>query len=606
MTISEEQINKRISKQEKFSIGYEELREPRKKTTVRRGPIKKTDLNSSERKTKEKIYTESSNNFEENREFNQSNTENNELDNNKNFESTENKNEYSRHLGYHKNKYRREIIQRNQQSKQLKPKYQHQIRQNHKKTQQKSTYRNQGKRNVFLLDNAIDLGQLPESDFWKDPEALHVLLKPVNNYQIHITLNEIYNFSIKSLVEFAKNLNIEVKGVLNRQNLIQEIIQKSYKKGIPTFVEGVLDILSTGHGILVYENDNYFPKPLSAFIHLRMIQKFALDRGHSIKALIHPAIPGESNPFVLKIFTVSGLSPDLITSLVTFNELTPCYPTERLLLESSVKSHSITNNLSMRVIDLLTPLGLGQRGLIVAPPRTGKTMLLQSVANAIAQNRPDVHLIVLLIDERPEEVTDFRRQVKGDVISSTFDQPAVNHVHVAEMVINKARRMVEAGLNVVILLDAITRLARAYNTMMPSSGKVLSGGVEANALQRPKRFFGSARNIENGGSLTILASALIETGSRMDEVIFEEFKGTGNMEVHLDRGLSDKRIYPAINLEKSGTRKEELLYHPDEMNKVFSLRRAMKGAPVLESMEMLIQRIQKTKSNAEFLMSLHR
>ena len=287
-----------------------------------------------------------------------------------------------------------------------------------------------------------------------------------------------------------------------------------------------------------------------------------------------------------------------------FEDLVPYYPLERMLLETSPDVS--WDNLSMRVVDMLTPIGFGQRGLIVSPPRTGKTVILQCIANAIARNYPKAHLIVLLVDERPEEVTDFQRQVIGEVISSTFDQSAESHVHAAEMVIEKSRRMVEDGRDVVILLDSITRLARAYNTTMPSSGKILSGGVEASALQKPKRFFGSARNIEDGGSLTILATALIDTGSRMDEVIFEEFKGTGNMELHLDRALVDKRIYPAINLEQSGTRKEELLYHPDEMNKIYSLRRAMKGVPSSEAMELLIQRVKKTKSNAEFLMGLNR
>jgi transcription termination factor Rho len=299
-----------------------------------------------------------------------------------------------------------------------------------------------------------------------------------------------------------------------------------------------------------------------------------------------------------------GQDPETLNEIVPFTERVPYYPTSRILLEAN--SEAKWDNLSMRVVDCLTPVGFGQRGLIVAPPRTGKTVLMQGMANSIQLNYPDAHLIVLLIDERPEEVTDFRRQVQGEVISSTFDETAESHVHAAEMVIEKARRMVEVGKDVVILLDSITRLARAYNTTMPSSGKILSGGVEANALQKPKRFFGSARNIEDGGSLTVIATALVETGSKMDEVIFEEFKGTGNMELHLDRGLSDKRIFPALSMDKSGTRKEELLYHPDEMLKIYSLRRAMKGLPSTDAMEMLIQRIKKTQTNAEFLMSVAR
>jgi transcription termination factor Rho len=304
--------------------------------------------------------------------------------------------------------------------------------------------------------------------------------------------------------------------------------------------------------------------------------------------------------------SVNGQAPEQVLTLTPFEELTPYYPTTRILLEMADCAPP-WDSIAKRTIDLLTPIGLGQRGLIVAPPRTGKTVLLQNIAHSIRRNQPEAHLIILLVDERPEEVTDFRRQVKGaEIISSTFDENAESHVHAAEMVIEKSRRMVEFGQHVIILLDSITRLARAYNTMMPSSGKILSGGVEANALQRPKRFFGSARNIEGGGSLTILGTALVETGSRMDEVIFEEFKGTGNMELQLDRALADKRIFPAISFEKSGTRKEELLYHPEEMAKIYSLRRAMKGVPSNEAMEMLIQRVKKTKTNAEFLMTINR
>jgi transcription termination factor Rho len=354
----------------------------------------------------------------------------------------------------------------------------------------------------------------------------------------------------------------------------------------------------------VYQRDSYRATALCAYVPQALIDYYGLLPGHIVKAQLHPHRENESCPFVVKVETVMGLDPDQLTEIVPFTEGVPYYPTDRILMETD--SESKWDNLSMRVVDCLTPIGFGQRGLIVAPPRTGKTVLLQGMANAIQKNYPKAHLIILLIDERPEEVTDFRRQVHGEVISSTFDESAESHVHAAEMVIEKARRMVEVGQDVVILLDSITRLARAYNTMMPSSGKILSGGVEANALQKPKRFFGSARNIEGGGSLTILGTALVETGSKMDEVIFEEFKGTGNMELHLDRGLSDKRIFPALSMDKSGTRKEELLYHPDEMLKIYSLRRAMKGLPSTDAMEMLIQRIKKTNTNAEFLMSVSR
>ncbi|MCC5806375.1 MAG: transcription termination factor Rho [Opitutales bacterium] len=313
----------------------------------------------------------------------------------------------------------------------------------------------------------------------------------------------------------------------------------------------------------------------------------------------------ETAPYVVKIHTLMDKDPGRNLEVTNFVDLVPYYPTERIIMESDPKAK--WDNISMRIVDLLTPVGLGQRGLIVAPPRTGKTVLQQAIANAVAANSPKAHLIILLIDERPEEVTDFRRQIQtGEVIASTFDESPENHVHCAEMVIEKARRMVEDGRDVIILLDSITRLARAYNALASSSGKILSGGVEATALQKPKRFFGSARNIEDGGgSLTILGTALVETGSRMDEVIFEEFKGTGNMELHLDRALSDKRVFPAIDMNKSGTRKEELLYHPDEMQKVYGLRRAMKGVPPTDAMEMLITRVKKTQTNIQFLMGIN-
>ena len=313
-------------------------------------------------------------------------------------------------------------------------------------------------------------------------------------------------------------------------------------------------------------------------------------------------MPGETAPIVVAVNSIMGTPPEEIKHLTPFTELTPYYPTERIMLEMEPDA---TNNLSMRCVDLLCPIGLGQRGLIVAPPRVGKTILLQTMANSILKNKPKAKLIVLLVDERPEEVTDFKRNTPGaEIVSSTFDESAENHAHVAEIVIERARRMVELGMDVIILLDSITRLARAYNTLQPSGGKLLSGGIEAGALAKPKRFFGSARNIEDGGSLTILGTALVGTGSTMDEVIFEEFKGTGNMELDLDRDLANKRIFPAINFERSGTRKEELLYHPQEMQCVYSMRRAMKGMPSVDAMEMLISRMKKTKTNAEFLMTL--
>lgn len=391
----------------------------------------------------------------------------------------------------------------------------------------------------------------------------------------------------------------------SNHKILEYILLKKCAEKTPIIAHGVIETIEGGDALLVYANDNYRIRPQSAFIPRFFVQKYGLRRGQDVVAYLHPQAENSTCPFVMKIISVLGMDPETVYHLPKFKDLTPFYPTERLFLECSKDTK--WDNVSMRIVDILTPIGLGQRGLIVAPPRTGKTVLLQSIANAISTNRPDVVLIILLIDERPEEVTDCRRQVpNAEIISSTFDESPDNHIHAADMVIDKARRQVEAGKHVVILLDSITRLARAHNTEQPSSGKLLSGGVDANALQSPKKFFGAARNIEGGGSLTILATALVETGSRMDEVIFEEFKGTGNMELHLDRALIDKRIFPAINIEKSGTRKEELLYHPDEMEKVYTLRRAIKGVPVSESMEMLVQRMKSTKSNTEFLLNINR
>ena len=415
----------------------------------------------------------------------------------------------------------------------------------------------------------------------------------------------IYNMQLPELRDEVASLSIETAHAPNRDQLINAIVRYAAEKKAAIYTTGVLEILDDDEGgLIVYERDSYRVKALSAYVPQVYIEHYGLQRGHIVRAQLHPHREGESCPIVVRIEEVMGRDPETLSEIVPFTERVPYYPTSRILMES--ESGGKWDNLSMRVVDCLTPVGFGQRGLIVAPPRTGKTVLMQGMANAIQKNYPDAHLIILLIDERPEEVTDFRRQVTGEVISSTFDESAESHVHAAEMVIEKARRMVEVGKDVVILLDSITRLARAYNTTMPNSGKILSGGVEANALQKPKRFFGSARNIEDGGSLTIIATALVETGSKMDEVIFEEFKGTGNMELHLDRGLSDKRIFPALSMDKSGTRKEELLYHPDEMLKIYSLRRAMKGLPSTDAMEMLIQRIKKTSTNAEFLMSVAR
>lgn len=418
-----------------------------------------------------------------------------------------------------------------------------------------------------------------------------------------IDFNEVYESSMSLLISAAKSFGIPVFRNPVRRPLVKKILRAAFAESRPIKICGTLELLADGNGLLLYGCDSYRVKELSAFVPKSLIEKYGLQRGHDVEAIAFPPMKGETAPIVVHVSSIMGAEPESVKDLTPFTELTPYYPTERIMLETDNTVE--WNNLSMRCVDLLCPIGLGQRGLIVAPPRTGKTVLLQAIANSIAKNKPNAHLIVLLVDERPEEVTDFKRKTKhGEVISSTFDENAENHVHVAEMVIERARRMVELGKDVIILLDSITRLARAYNTLMPNGGKILSGGVEAGALSKPKRFFGSARNIEDGGSLTILGTALIDTGSKMDEVIFEEFKGTGNMELDLDRDLANKRIYPAINFERSGTRKEELLYHPQEMQCVYSMRRAMKGVPSIEAMEMLISRMKKTKTNAEFLMTL--
>ncbi|MDR3229028.1 MAG: transcription termination factor Rho [Puniceicoccales bacterium] len=406
----------------------------------------------------------------------------------------------------------------------------------------------------------------------------------------------------------GKDLSLKWARMPPRRGMVGEILRAAHTAGRPLRLAGTLEILEDGSGLLVYLFDNYRIRELSAYVPKILITKLGLLRGHEIEGLAVPAREGETAPILVRVDKVMGQPPEEIAALTPFTELTPYYPTRRIFLESqSPDDPEVAKgaNLSMRCVDLLCPIGFGQRGLIVAPPRTGKTMLLQGMANSIVKNAPEAHLIVLLVDERPEEVTDFKRQVKeAEIVSSTFDETAESHVHAAEIVIERARRMVEVGRHVVILLDSITRLARAYNTMMPGSGKILSGGVESNALAKPKRFFGSARNIEGGGSLTILGTALVDTGSKMDEVIFEEFKGTGNMELDLDRELSNKRIFPAISFERSGTRKEELLYHPDELQKIYALRRAMKGVPSADAMEQLIQRVKKTKTNIEYLLTL--
>ncbi len=413
-----------------------------------------------------------------------------------------------------------------------------------------------------------------------------------------LDLAALKEMNIAQLTEQAKELKIEGTANLRKQELIFKILQGQAEKSGLIFSEGVLETLPEGFGFMRAPEYNYLPGPDDIYVSPSQIRRFDLRTGDTVSGQVRPPKEGERYFALIKVEAINFEPPEASRSKIFFDNLTPLYPDQRLHLETTKE------NLSGRVMDLLTPIGKGQRRLNVAPPRTGKTMPLQSLANSITANHADVVMIVLLIDERPEEVTDMQRSVKGEVISSTFDEPATRHVQVAEMVIEKAKRLIEHKKDVVILLDSITRLARAYNTIVTPSGKVLSGGVDANALQRPKRFFGAARNIEEGGSLTIVATALVETGSRMDDVIFEEFKGTGNMEIHLERRLVDKRTFPAIDIAKSGTRKEELLLSQEELNKVWVLRKVLSQMSPVESMELLLSRMGKTRSNGEFLAAM--
>ena len=413
-----------------------------------------------------------------------------------------------------------------------------------------------------------------------------------------LDLAKLKEMNITKLNQVAKELGVVGAAGMRKQDLIFKILQAQAEKSGQIFSEGVLETLPDGFGFLRAPEYNYLPGPDDIYVSPSQIRRFDLRTGDTVSGHVRPPKEGERYFALIKVEAINFEPPEEGRNKIFFDNLTPLYPSGRIRLETT------KDNLSGRVMDLLTPIGKGQRGLIVAPPRTGKTMLLQSIANSITTNHPEITLIVLLIDERPEEVTDMQRSVKGEVISSTFDEPAARHVQVAEMVIEKAKRLVEHKRDVVILLDSITRLARAYNTIVPPSGKVLSGGVDSNALQRPKRFFGAARNIEEGGSLTIIATSLIDTGSRMDDVIFEEFKGTGNMEIHLDRKLVDKRVFPAIDVNKSGTRKEELLLTKEELNRVWVLRKVLSPLSSVETMELLLDKMGKTASNAQFLQSM--
>jgi transcription termination factor Rho len=435
----------------------------------------------------------------------------------------------------------------------------------------------------------------------QEPESENVITSsPETSEPKSITkIADLQRMNIDQLNQFARNIGLKNLGALTKSQVVFEIVKLLSEKQTEILVgEGVLEVLPDGFGFLRSPNYNYLPSAEDIYVSPAQIRRFDLKKGDTVYGTIRSPKEKEKYFALLKVEKINGCPPEKARDRILFENLTPLYPNARLVMEANKE------NLTTRVLDLASPIGKGQRSLIVAPPRSGKTMILQNIANAIATNNPDVVLIVLLIDERPEEVTDMIRSVKGEVISSTFDEPPERHVQIAEMAIEKARRLVEYHYDVVILLDSLTRLARAYNTVQPHSGKILTGGIDANALHKPKRFFGAARNIEEGGSLTIIATALIDTGSRMDEVIFEEFKGTGNMELVLDRRLADRRVYPAIDLIKSGTRKEELLYHKDELEKIYLMRQALADLAPLDAMNLLISRLKKTNSNIEFLLSM--
>ena len=425
----------------------------------------------------------------------------------------------------------------------------------------------------------------------------HARYEEVKRGEVHIT--ELQRMTVQQLHDVAKADKLEDYTGLNKQELIFRILKERINRSGLMYGEGVLEILPDGFGFLRSPEYNYLPSPDDIYISPSQIRRFGLRNGHIVAGQIRPPKESERYFALLRVEAINFEAPDVVTEKTNFEDLTATHPEQRFFLETAA------DEINMRIVDLVTPIGMGQRMLIVAPPRTGKTVLMQKMANAIAQNHPDTYVIILLIDERPEEVTDMQRNTAAEVVSSTFDEPASRHVQVAEMVVEKAKRLVEYGRDVVILLDSITRLARAYNTEVPHSGKILSGGVDANALQKPKRFFGAARNMDEGGSLTIIGTALVDTGSKMDEVIFEEFKGTGNSELHLDRRLVERRVWPAIDIASSGTRKEELLLDPKELELLYRLRRVLSDMNVVESIELLRQQLGKVKSNAEFLMTMN-
>jgi len=432
-------------------------------------------------------------------------------------------------------------------------------------------------------------GQLAEEDINEKYER-------IKKSELHIS--ELQKLTTAQLHAIARKEGVTEYTGLKKHDLVFKILKNRVSQNGLMYGEGVLEVLPDGFGFLRSPDYNYLPCPDDIYVSPSQIRRFGIKTGYIVSGQIRPPKENERYFALLRVEAINYENPDVLAEKIPFDDLTPLYPMRRIRLET------IPERVEMRIMDIWTPIGFGQRGLLVAPPRTGKTVLLQMIANSVTANHPDAYLIVLLIDERPEEVTDMERSVKGEVISSTFDEPPSRHIQVAEMVIEKAKRMVEYGRDVVILLDSITRLGRAYNAEAPHSGRILSGGIDATALQKPKRFFGAARNIEEGGSITILATALIDTGSRMDEVIFEEFKGTGNMEVHLDRRLADRRFWPAIDISRSGTRKEELILDPEELKKVWVLRRALSDTNPVEAMELLRNKVAKTKTNAEFLMSL--